>query len=232
MPDRIAQPLDPARRWVDFSAWESIDLRALAVFRIAIGTLAAVDVGRRFSRIELFYSNNGLLSNHFSLFLPFNEFSFSLLYAFSRPTEVGVVFLLILGCAVLFALGYRTRLFHALTLIGVLSIHGRNPVVENGGDVVLNLMLVWTLVLPLGSRFSIDAVRASLAGAPGTKPRELDPRTGVQPGARSLAVAVILLQLAFIYFLNAAHKDGATWREGTALAYTLEQDRMVTWLGV
>jgi len=166
--------LDPARRWVDLSAWESIDLRALAVFRIAIGTIAAIDVARRFPRIELFYSNNGLLSNHFALFLPSTEFSFSLLYAFSRPAEVRVVFLLILGCAVLFALGYRTRLFHALTLVGVLSIHGRNPIVENGGDVVLNLMLVWALVLPLGARFSIDAVRASRAGVPEPGPLELD----------------------------------------------------------
>jgi vitamin K-dependent gamma-carboxylase-like protein len=232
MPDRVVRPLVPARGWADLSAWESIDLRALAVFRIAIGIIAAIDVARRFPRIELFYSNTGLLSNHFSLFLPFNEFSFSLLYAFSRPAEVRVVFLLILGCAVLFTLGYRTRLFHALTLVGVLSIHGRNPMVENGGDVVLNLMLAWALVLPLGARFSIDAVRANVAGAPEAGPRELDRRTGVPPGrARSLAVPVILLQLAIIYFLNAVQKDGATWREGTALAYILEQDRMVTWLG-
>ena len=232
MPDRVAQPLDRARRWVDLSAWESIDLRALAVFRIALGIIAALDVARRFPQIELFYSNTGLLSNHFSLFLPFNEFSFSLLYAFSRPAEVRVVFLLILGCAVLFTLGYRTRLFHALTLVGVLSIHGRNPMVENGGDVVLNLMLVWALVLPLGARFSVDAVRANVAGAPEAGPGELDRRTRVPPGrARSLAVPVILLQLAIIYFLNAVQKDGATWREGTALAYILEQDRTVTWLG-
>jgi len=218
---------------VDLSAWESIDLRALGVFRIAIGTIAVIDVARRFPLIELFYSNSGLLSNHFSLFLPFNEFSFSLLYAFSRPAEVRVVFLLILGCAVVFTLGYRTRLFHALTLAGVLSIHGRNPMVENGGDVVLNLMLVWALVLPLGARFGIDAVRASRARAPEARTPEVDRPIRVPPDrARSLAVTVVLLQLAVIYFLNAVQKDGATWREGTALAYILEQDRTVTWLGV
>jgi predicted DCC family thiol-disulfide oxidoreductase YuxK len=232
MPGRIALPLDRARRWVDLSAWASIDLRALAVFRVAIGTIAVVDVARRLPRIELFYSNNGLLSNHFGLFLPFTEFTFSLLYAFSRPAEVRVVFLLILGCAVLFTLGYRTRLFHALTLAGVVSIHGRNPIVENGGDVVLTLMLVWALVLPLGNRFSIDAVRASLARTREAGPLELNRRTRFPPHrARSLAVVVMLLQLAAIYFLNAIQKDGPTWREGTALAYTLEQDRMVTWLG-
>jgi predicted DCC family thiol-disulfide oxidoreductase YuxK len=217
---------------VDLSAWEWIDLRTLGLFRIAIGAIAVVDVARRLPQIELFYSNDGLLSNHFSLFLPFSDFNFSLLYAFSRPGEVRVVFLLILGCAVLFTVGYRTRLFQVLTLVGVVSIHSRNVLVENGGDVVLNLMLAWTLVLPLGGCYSIDAVRAGLAGGHECGPAELNRPTRRPPGrVRSLAVTAVLLQLAAIYFLNAVHKDGATWREGTALAYALEQDRMVTWLG-
>jgi hypothetical protein len=48
----------------------------------------------------------------------------------------------------------------------------------------------------------------------------------------SLAVAGVLAQLAVIYALNALHKDGATWREGTAVHYVLHQDRIATWLAL
>ena len=42
----------------------------------------------------------------------------------------------------------------------------------------------------------------------------------------------ILLQLSVIYYLNALHKTGWTWRQGMAVHYVLYQERMVTWLGL
>lgn len=48
---------------------------------------------------------------------------------------------------------------------------------------------------------------------------------------RSLAFTALLLQLSAIYLLNAIHKDGVTWQQGTVVHYVLHQDRIVTWLG-
>ena len=62
-----------------------------------------------------------------------------------------------------FTVGYRTRLFHLLSLLCITSLNARNLLVENGGTVVMNLLCFWTAFLPLGRRVSIDALLASLA---------------------------------------------------------------------
>ena len=49
-----------------------------------------------------------------------------------------------------------------LAFISITSLDARNIFVENGGDVVVNLLAFLTIPLPLGRRFSIDAVRRGL----------------------------------------------------------------------
>lgn len=215
-----------------FAVWFRADPRALGLFRIAFGLLCLADVLRRVPWIGVFYSNEGVLTNHYGLFRPHADYTISLLHALGRPEEVAVFFGLTAVCLVFFTIGLYTRLFHALSAVAMLSIHSRNILLENGGDVVMNLWWVWTFFLPLGRRFSVDAVRRSLRArrerpAAGLAAPPVDDRP-----VRSLAVFAILWQLAVIYFFNTVHKDGPTWLEGTAIAYVLEQDRMVTGLGL
>lgn len=218
-----------ARAWGQ--AWLTADPRALGLFRIAFGLLCIWDVLRRWPWIETFYANTGVLTNHFALFRPQASYTLSLLHAFSRPEEVAVFFAITLIALIFFTLGYYTKTAHVIALIGVISIHSRNIMLENGGDVVMNLWWVWTLFLPLGRRFSIDALRASWHHH--EAPEALNHRP---PPDRtliwSLAVFAVLWQLAVIYFFNTVHKSGHTWSDGTAIAWTLEQDRIVTPLGV
>jgi hypothetical protein len=79
-------------------------------------------------------------------------------------------------------------------------------------------MMAWTLPLPLGCRFSVDAARSG-AVADATP-------------VYSLAAPAVLLQLFAIYILNALHKAGPTWRDGSAVYYVLHQERLVTGAGV
>jgi hypothetical protein len=44
-------------------------------------------------------------------------------------------------------------------------------------------------------------------------------------------VTALILQWATIYFFNTIQKNGAPWRDGTAVYYFLQQDRLVTWFG-
>lgn len=213
--------------------WWSADPRALGLFRIALGLVALWDVARRVPWITVFYSNDGVLSNHFSLFRPHAKYTFSLLFSASRPWEVTAFFAFAAVCLVCFTLGWRTRLFQVLSALCIWSIHGRNILLENGGDVVLNLWFLWTLFLPLGQRFSIDALRRSLAARDDRYPaaiavRPAPPRDPV----RSIAVTAVLLQLVVIYFFNTVSKHGSTWSDGTAIAWVLEQDRILTGVGL
>lgn len=210
-------------------AWLQADPRALGIFRIVFGLLTMYDVIRRMPYIETFYSNSGTLSNHYSLFAPHYQHNFSVLYMLSQPGEVLLFFLVALLCLFCFTIGYKTTLFHILSFVCILSIHTRNTMLENGGDVVMNIWWVWTFFLPLGARYSVDALQRSLSIGTDRQPNLLrDAVPGSMPTVRSLAVFMVIWQLAVIYFFNTVHKGGHTWHDGTAIAYTLYQDRINT----
>src|SRR5438552_3431583 len=160
---------------------------------------------------------------------------FSLFFMASWPDEATLGFVLC-GIVYLFLLvGWRTRLFQVLALIAVMSLHSRTTFLENGGDWTLGELALWTAFLPLGRRFSLDAVLASLRRRREQTAAELEDRAALAPDVApvvSLAVLAILLQLANSYFWNCINKGGPTWRSGSAVHYVLHQDRMVTWFGV
>jgi predicted DCC family thiol-disulfide oxidoreductase YuxK len=119
--------------------------------------------------------------------------------------------------------------------ICLMSLNTRLALLENGGDIVLNNIATWTLFLPLGKRFSIDALLASLRSHRETAPEQLNDRAALRPDnapVYSIAVLGVILQVAAIYFFNAVHKSGETWSQGSAVHYTLHQDRIITALGV
>jgi hypothetical protein len=213
----------------------TVDPRSLGAFRIAFGLVLFSDLARRWSELDVWYVNSGLLPNHTLLWRPPAQHMFSLFFGISTLGEARLGFGLCALVYLLFLLGYRTRWLQLLALLARVSLNSRLAVLENGGDMVMDLLCLLTLPLPLGVRFSLDAVavarreqRAAEAGAP--LPHFV-PESAKAPVV-SLAVLGLLLQFATIYFFNAASKGGTAWRDGTAVHYALHQDKLVTWLGV
>jgi predicted DCC family thiol-disulfide oxidoreductase YuxK len=213
--------------------YRSLDPRWLGLFRVAFGCLLISELMYRWSYARLLFSNDGVLPNHFSLFAPMGQDLFSVYHVFSSIEEVHVAFALTLVVFVCFTVGYRTRLFHILSAILITSLHSRNLFTENGGSVVTHSLATWTVFLPLGQCFSIDALRRSFAAEQEHSPAELnrnEPRR-VQPFV-SIVVVGLLLQWSIIYFFNFVHKTGVGWQNHSAIYYFLYQDRIVTSLGV
>lgn len=195
----------------------TIDLRVLALFRIAFGLLLLSDLLRRLPDVSLFYSNEGVLSNHFALYAPIASPNVSLLFAFSTPAEVWVAMGLV-GCVyVALTLGVRTRTAQVMALVCFVSVNGRNLFLENRASWEIASIAAWTVFLPLGSRYSVDSLRARVA--PG--------RSTVQ----SVAVFGAVLQIAAVYGFNALNKTGPTWMSGEAVHYVLWQNRVTTGVG-
>jgi Vitamin K-dependent gamma-carboxylase len=214
--------------------YATADPRSLGLFRIALGILLFADVARRWPDVEAHYANTGWLTNHYMLFRPMSDHLFSIYLAFSTPGEVKTLMALHLLVCVLLAIGWRTRLMHFLAVLLLVSINSRNIMLENGGWVVLTLLAVWTLFLPLGRRFSVDAVIASLRARRETTAAALNDREHPPADTApvvSLAVAALIFQWVVIYYFNVVHKTGHEWRDGTAVYYFFQQDRMVTLLG-
>lgn len=219
-----------------------IDARSLGLFRLAFGLVLLTDLFRRWRHLKVFYSNEGVLPNHNHLFnLRESGQVWSFLHAFSTPDENYFAFVLILLVYVTFLVGYRTRVFHALSLACLVSLTARNILLENAGNYAAIGLLAFTVFLPLGSRFSLDSLLASMAARDEKTADELNFRPAMSddvvqaersPGwtPTSLAAFAVLAQIAVIYLATALQQRGA-WRDGTALYYALNAQRWVSGAG-
>jgi hypothetical protein len=215
----------------------TVDRRSLGAFRIAFGLVLFSDLLRRFVELRFWYTNSGLLPNHTLLWRPPAAHSFSLFFTVSSLREAELGFALCAVAYAMFCLGYRTRLAQVLALLARVSLNSRLSVLENGGDMVMDLLCLLTLVLPLGARFSLDALaasthRAQVAGDASPVGDQAEATAVTNKPVMSLAVLGLVLQFATIYYFNAAAKSGTAWRDGSAVHYALHQDKLVTWFGV
>lgn len=215
----------------------TVDTRVLGLFRIAFGTLLLTNLYDRASALGLisFYSNEGVWPNHYALFLPPVGHYWSLLLPFSSPEAVTAAFVAIGIVYTLYLVGWRTRLMQVLALICLESLNFRFFLVQHGGAVVTNLVAVWTVFLPLGHRYSLDALFRSLrhggddtVDALAKRPWEALRTTVV----KNPAFLVICVQFACIYFFNTVHKTGPTWRDGSAVHHLAWVNRLATHLAI
>jgi hypothetical protein len=209
-----------------------VDRRTLGFTRILLGSYLIFDLVRRTPDWLAMFSDQGVLPAHMSLFKPQGD-NLSLFHAFSTSGELWALWAFGLCAYVALLFGYKTKVAQVVSLLFVTAMNGRVLLIENGGYVIQNLLLLWTCFLPLGERFSLDALFASMSRrregsaealndrAPMDNPRQSDP-------VLSLAVLAILLQLSALYYFNVIHKTGPAWKDGTAVHYVLYNDRMAT----
>jgi hypothetical protein len=214
------------------------DLRSLAAGRIVLALVLLRDLIGRWMELSIWYTNDGIIPNHTMLWRPPWDHVFSLFYLASYGYEAAIGFVLCLIVYTSLLIGFRTKLSQVLATICMMSLHGRTLLFDNGGDVVLGLLTIWTTFLPTGRFFSVDAVlarRREASNAPlpdagvGAGPAVSKPRAKTFV---SLAVLAVIFQLAICYFFNAVHKGGPTWRNGSAVQYAIHLDRLATWFAV
>ena len=204
----------------------SVDRRILGAVRIVYGVVLLYDLLRRVRVLDLYYSNDGILTNHYLLFQPQDRPQFSFLFPFSSGGEVRVAFLALGLIYALYTLGLFTRVLQVLVLVGVTSLNSRNLFAEDGGVSTLINLGLWSSFLPLGDRYSLYALWRE-ARLPTLRAR-VQLRRRLEKPVVSLAVFALTLQIVVIYLLNAVQKTGETWRHGEAIHYVLWQSRIST----
>ncbi|MEO7328635.1 MAG: HTTM domain-containing protein [Minicystis sp.] len=211
----------------------TFDRRTLGFTRILLGFLLVTDLIHRTPSWMDFYGNEGVLPTHLNLFRPQAWGAYSIFNAFANPGELRVLWAVMMVTFVCLLVGYKTKLMQILSLIFMTGMNGRVLLIENGGYVVNNLLLLWTCFLPLGDRFSLDTLLASMKRRREASEAELNDRSDVLLPAQTaphttVLGAVLVIQIAAIYFFNVIHKKGPAWRNGTAVHYVIYVDRMVT----
>lgn len=198
----------------------SLDYRSIALLRISIGLVLLFDIIQRSFSLSAHYTDNGVLPRGL-LFKLWNEPNFYSLYNVSgTPFWVTILFIASAIFATMLIVGYRTHLAVIASFVLLISLHSRNPLVLQGGDVALRVVLFWMMFLPLAKRFSIDALFG----------RELAPKEENYFSAASVSYTI---QFILIWSFTGLLKDGAPWVANfTAVAMALTLDTFTTGFGV
>ena len=207
----VLRQMDLLRRWA--LALFAIDLRSLALFRIALAVVLLVDLATRAPFLVTSYTDAGahprqvLVDYHERGTLPS-------LHLLSGAVEVQAALFGIAALAgALLLVGWRTQLATVVCWLLLDSLHERNRLVLLGADPWLRFLLFWSMFLPLGARASLDALRRPPA-----------PRRHVC----SVASAALLLQTGCVFWITGMLKTGPAWTsDGTAIYYALNRSWQV-----
>jgi hypothetical protein len=187
-----------------------LDLRSLALLRMALAVLILSDLALATEHLRAFYTDDGILPRHlvYGEHLPL----FRLHLQSGAVWFEGMLFAIEAACAIALLLGWRTRLATVLCFVLLVSRQTRNELVLFGPDTVLRIILFWAMFLPLSARWSLDAVRG-----------QSDRLTNY----RWLGVAGVgyIIQFSLVYVINGLMKSGPTWHvDHTAVARALTLD--------
>jgi hypothetical protein len=188
-----------------------LDLRSLALLRMALAALILWDLALAAEHLRAFYTDEGILPRYlvFGGHLPL----FRLHLLSGAAWFEGLLFAVEAACAAALLLGWRTRIATVLCFVLLVSRQTRNELVLFGPDMVLRVILFWAMFLPLAKRWSLDAARGG---------REAKPS-----GERWLGVAGVsyLVQFSLVYVINGLMKTGPAWQtDHTAVARALTLD--------
>lgn len=222
----IAQPTPSAsERGALWRELFGIDLRTVALFRIALALSLLADLLMRSVDIEAFYTDYGVVPRSVlkSLWNTSAYFSFHTL--FDSPIAVGFLFAVNAIFLCLLLVGWNSRAMVVIAWLFLVSLQSRNPLVLQGGDILLRCMAFWAMFLPLGAYLSLDAKKRYATHLPGD-----DPARPVR--AFSWGTIAILLQTACVYWFTALLKnDPSWWQNGYAIYLALNIDLLTTPIG-
>lgn len=208
-----------------------VDTHILGLYRILFGIVLFFDIQSRLPIVHLFYSNKSIFPTSYILSSPYKVMPFTLMPAFNQPWEIYAFMYIGMIACVLFILGYRTKLTQIIASIVVLSIHNKVSTLENGGDMVVNNFIIWSLFLPLGISYSYDSLKKSLKNSIENTPADLNSYKKENQKIISIGFFACIVQIAMIYFFNFKTKTGGTWTNLTSLHYFFELDSFLTPIG-
>lgn len=184
-----------------------------SLFRLLYGALAVWTAIGVLINFERFYGANALIpwsvvdgaSQRFSLLAlaPHND---------AWGFTVAVAFLL---ASISLSVGFWSRTSALVVFVTCLALHQRNPYIVNGGDRLFLILGAHATLMPLGARWSWDALRAR------SQPSTASPVLGQRLAA---------LQVCYVYWATCMAKlDDPTWLDGTALAHVLASPIYAEW---
>jgi hypothetical protein len=159
-------------------------------------------------------------------------FPFTAVFSESDSPAVFTLKYLVLGVvAVLFTLGWRTRIVTPVLLLLLASMMRLNPLATDAGDNLIRIALLFMCFADTSAHWSLDARRR--AAQQETLPRAA--RWPEWPGIlfHNVALMAIAAQVFFVYVVSGMSKvRGSMWQEGVGLYYPLRIGQYEAWPGL
>lgn len=170
-----------------------IDIRSLALLRIGLASVTLVYLIDLLPDIELFLSDDGLLPISLSkaLSATTNNWDWSFYWINGSVWFNQLLVTFHIAVAILLLFGFQTRMMTIICLVMTWSLSVRNPFIVDPGQLLLRMMLVWSIFLPLGAVWSVDAKLWKT------------PRSRIRWSIVNLATAALMIQVVVGYFLLA-----------------------------
>ena len=134
-----------------------LDLRALALLRMATAAVVLLDLAIRSTDLEALYSNLGVLPVVAVTEHSWSPYQFSLHAGSGLWQAQAVLFVVAAGLAGALLGGYHTRLATVGSWVLLVSLQNRNPFIGQGGDDLLRMLLLWGIFLSWGRVWARDA---------------------------------------------------------------------------
>jgi hypothetical protein len=208
------------RRWA--AATFTLDARSLAAYRIGLGVILIGDCLLRTRDFRLMFVADGIFPLETLAGFHADPTVWSVAFLFDADWWSGVVLALEGLAGVALAAGYRTRIATILGWVALVSVIRRTSPAANAGDLWLACQMFWSMFLPLGARWSVDAWR--------TQGR--DPAAEPAVAVRSVATVALVLQVVAVYLGAGLAKCNPSWFAGDALTHALSVHYYGTPLGM
>ncbi len=207
----------------------SIDYRSLALFRIALALLILFDLGIRSQALVAHYTDIGVLSRE-AFVQYYGSLSWWSLHLLSGSSWFQIALFCISAIFAIFLLvGWRTRITMIVSWLLLISLQTRNPLVLQGGDIFFRMLAFWAMFLPLGARWSIDALHRQHNAL---HRQHTNQEKMINKSVFSFGSAGLLLQVAFVYIFTVLLKSGREWfPDGSAVYFALSVDQFATHIG-
>ena len=209
-----------ARAWN--RCWFSrFDPVSIGVFRIFLGLLITVFYIALFPNWERFYALDGIRSLNDATLGQRDDW-WSVFYWTEDWLPIRVYWWVGLFSAILFTLGWRTRLFTVLLYVLQCSLLHRSPPAMNGEDVVFRMLLFYGIFAPLGYRLSVDSILKHRKGGEQKAEAELP---------TIWAIRAMQINFALIYLISLPNKlvDDVAWWNGNAIYLSVVSNMWSRW---
>lgn len=203
--------------------FSAVDPRLICLMRLAVGLLLLYIYGTLAPSAMDYLGPRGWIDQQaiHQLSLPDDQgwaeldgWTPSLWFLTGSEPRARLLYVYLLLAIVSFTAGFCSRLSNLLVLIGHLSAVHRGSVFSYGVDNVLAMLLLYMLLAPTGSRYSLDAW---IAGRRGRTGKATGDPAGASVGA-NLALRCIQLHMCVIYLCSGLSKlQGQYWWDGTAV---------------